>query len=1016
MKLHFESDLDYQLQAIGAVCDLFRGQEACRTEFTVTLRASAAAEEQSPGGGAKQLPLGLAESHLGIGNRLTLLDEDLHANLQDLQLRNGLPPSEQLVSGDFTVEMETGTGKTYVYLRTIFELNKRFEFTKFVIVVPSVAIKEGVYKTLQITADHFKDLYAGQAFDYFLYNSDKLGQVRNFATSSNIQIMVVTVGAINKKDVNNLYKDSEKTGGDKPIDLIRATRPIVIVDEPQSVDGGLEGRGKEALGAMHPLCTLRYSATHVDRHHMLYRLDAVDAYERKLVKQIEVASATLQDAYNKPYLRLKSVFNKRGKIGAVVELHVQTASAVQPRDVTVADGDRLDELTGRAIYAEMRIGEINVKQEYVELRYHGGEVFLRPGQAHGDVDPQAIQRQLIRRTIKEHLDKELLLRPMEIKVLSLFFIDEVAKYRTYDAEGRPLKGPYAVMFEEEYRRAARQPVYASLFGEIDIASAAEEVHNGYFSVDKKGGWTDTAENTATHRENAERAYNLIMKDKEKLLSFETPLKFVFSHSALREGWDNPNVFQICALRDIKAERERRQTIGRGLRLAVNQQGARVRGFELNRLTVIATESYEAFAENLQKEIEADTGIRFGIVEMHQFAGISGVDLGGRAVPLGMAGSRTLWAHLQGAGHIDAAGKVQNTLRSALKDGSLALPAEFEARRDQIVAILRKVCGRLDVKNADHRTSVPLRKGKDGKALYLSDEFKALWDRIKHRTTYRVQFDNAKLLQNCIEAVQNAPAIAKARLQWRKADIAIGKAAVAATEKDGSATTTLDESDIDLPDLLTDLQDRTQLTRRTLVGILTGSGRLADFRRNPQQFIEFAAEAINRSKRLALVNGIRYQKLGDGYYYAQELFQQEELTGYLNNMLLNTTKSIYEHVVYDSAPERDFAGELEKNDAVKLYVKLPGWFEVPTPLGAYNPDWAVLVEQDDAQRLYFVVETKSSLFEDDLRNKERGKIECGSAHFGALAVQENPARYVVARSLDDVLARAPERPQGQGSDA
>lgn len=998
MKLHFEPDLDYQLQAIEAVCDLFRGQEQCRTEFTVTMRLPDEA----------QMSLDVAQSDLGMGNRLTLLDDELLKNLSDIQLRGGLPPSSSLTSGDFTVEMETGTGKTYVYLRTIFELNKRYGFSKFVIVVPSVAIKEGVYKTLQITEEHFKGLYAGVPFDFFLYDSAKPGPVRNFATSSNIQIMVVTVGAINKKDVNNLYKESEKTGGEKPIDLIKATRPIIIVDEPQSVDGGLEGRGKEALDAMNPLCTLRYSATHVDKHHMVYRLDAVDAYERKLVKQIEVASATVEDAHNKPFVRLVKVENKRGRISAKVELDKQTATGVQRVEVTVSDGDDLQQSAdGRAIYADFRVGEINTAkgEEFMELRYPGGEVFLQPGQAHGDVDALAVQREMIRRTIKEHLDKEKHLRPLGIKVLSLFFIDAVDKYRQYDADGQPVKGVYAQIFEEEYRRAAKLPAYQSLFAEIDLASAAEEVHNGYFSIDKKGGWTDTAENNAGNRENAERAYNLIMKEKEKLLSFSTPLKFIFSHSALKEGWDNPNVFQICTLRDIQTERERRQTIGRGLRLCVNQDGERVRGFEVNTLTVVATENYEQFAENLQKEIEKDTGIRFGIVEQHQFAAIAVTGADGHAAPLGMEQSKALWEHLKAAGHIDAKGKVQDSLKTALKNGTLELPAEFDAQKAQIAEVLRKVSGRLDIKNADERRQVPLRKGKDGKAIYLSDQFKALWDRIKHQTTYRVQFDNAKLVTDCIAALQKAPVIAKARLQWRKADISIGKAGVAATEKAGAATVVLDEADIELPDLLTDLQDRTQLTRRTIVSILTGSGRLHDFKRNPQQFIELTAETINRCKRLALVDGIKYQKLGDQHVYAQELFEKEELTGYLKNMLQDTRKSIYEHVVYDSTTERDFADGLEKNEAIKLYAKLPGWFKVPTPLGTYNPDWAVLVEEDGTQHLYFVVETKSSLFTDDLRDKESAKIECGKAHFTALGVGENPARYVVARSVDDLLTEA-----------
>ncbi len=1001
MKLHFEPNLDYQMQAIEAVCDLFRGQEVCRTEFTVTMKApTPVGSDLFPGTQPEQMTLGMAESDLGVGNRLTLLDDELHKNLADIQLRGGLPPSGALASGNFTVEMETGTGKTYVYLRTIFELNKRYGFTKFVIVVPSVAIKEGVYKTLQITEDHFKGLYAGVPFDYFLYDSSKLGQVRNFATSSNIQIMVVTVGAINKKDVNNLYKDSEKTGGEKPIDLIKATRPIVIVDEPQSVDGGLEGRGKEALDAMNPLCTLRYSATHVDKHHMVFRLDAVDAYERKLVKQIEVASATVEDAHNKPYVRLVSVSNRRGTISARVELDVQAAGGgVRRQEVTVQDGDNLEQTTGRALYADCRIGVIRVAQgdEYLELRVPGGEQYLRLGQAWGDVDALAVQREMIRRTIREHLDKEKRLRPQGIKVLSLFFIDEVAKYRSYDADGKPVKGDYARIFEEEYRRAANLPDYRTLFREVDLAHAAEEVHNGYFSIDKKGGWTDTSESNAGSRENAERAYNLIMKEKEKLLSFDTPLKFIFSHSALREGWDNPNVFQICTLRDIQTERERRQTIGRGLRLCVNQDGQRLRGFEVNTLTVIATESYEDFAENLQKEIEADTGIRFGIVEEHIFAAIPVTDEDGKTAPLGIDQSKALWDYLKGQGHIDARGRVQDSLKKALKDGTLGVPEEFAGQRDQVAVILKKLAGRLEIKNADERRQVRTRQ-----AVLHSPEFKALWDRIKHKTTYRVDFDNEKLVESCIEALRKAPAIPKTRLQWRKADIAIGKAGVAATERGGAATVVLDEGDIELPDVLTDLQDRTQLTRRSIQRILSGSRRLDDFKRNPQAFIELTAEAINRCKRLAVVDGIKYQRLGDEHYYAQELFEQEELTGYLTN-LLDATKAVYEQVVYDSDTERTFGDQLEKNIAVKVYAKLPGWFTVPTPLGSYNPDWAVLVEKDGAERLYFVVETKSGLFTEDLRPKEQAKIDCGKAHFSALGTAENPARYVVATKVDSLLA-------------
>ena len=1016
MKLHFEPNLDYQLQAIEAVCDLFHGQESCRTTFTVTAQTASPQFDLA-------LDQGMEESGLGIGNRLALLDDELLANLNAIQLRGGLARTIELGSKDFTVEMETGTGKTYVYLRTVFELNKRYGFTKFVIVVPSVAIKEGVYKSLQITADHFRGLYANTPFDHFLYDSAKLGQVRNFATSPNIQIMVITVGAINKfgdevaaaveeadevqrreKSKNVMYRASEKTGGEKPIDLVRATNPILIVDEPQSVDGGLEGRGRKALERMKPMCTLRYSATHVDKHNMVYRLDAVDAYEQKLVKQIEVASATIDGAGNKPFVRLVSVKNTGGNLSARVELDMDANGGVQRREVPVQSLDDLEQTTGRAVYADCRIGEIRSGkgQEFVELTFPGGNSYLEKGQAHGDVDAMAIQRQMIQRTIKEHLDKEMRLRPQGIKVLSLFFIDAVHRYRQFDADGNPQKGEYARIFEEEYRRLANHPDYRTLFEEVDLSQAVEQVHNGYFSIDKRrvGGKTvEVFKDTKGDTKADDDTYNLIMRDKEKLLDLATPLKFIFSHSALREGWDNPNVFQICTLRDIQSERERRQTIGRGLRLCVNQQGQRVRGFEVNTLTVVATESYESFAENLQKEIEEDTGIRFGIVQPHQFAAIAFASDDVELTPLGFDQSKVLWDALKAQGYVNAHGKVQDALKTALKEGTVTLPDEFEPQRDAVLGVLRKIAGRLEVKNADDRQQVRTRQ-----AILDSPEFKALWDRIKHKTTYRVQFDNEKLIQDCIRALQDSAPIAKTRLQWRKASMAITKAAVEATEQKGADTHYLEESDIELPDLLTDLQDRTQLTRRSLQRILSESRRLADFKRNPQQYIEQAAEVINRCKRLALVEGIKYQRLGDDEYYGQELFKEEEM-GYLKSMLMNTEKAVYEHVIYQSDTERHFADQLEKNNAIKVYAKLPNWFKVPTPLGTYNPDWAVLIEINGEERLYFVVETKSTLFSDALRAAEQGKIDCGKAHFRALAVGEDPARYVTARNLDDVLAAA-----------
>jgi type III restriction enzyme len=995
MKLHFEPNLDYQHQAIEAVCDLFSGQELCRTEFTVTRDK-----------GDAQSRLAFAENDLGIGNRLTLLDDQIEENLQDIQLRNGLPPSGEVSSGDFTVEMETGTGKTYVYLRTLFELNKRYGFTKFIIVVPSVAIKEGVFHSIRIMEEHFKTLYAGMPFDYFIYDSAKLGQVRNFATSPNMQIMVVTVGAINKKDINNLYKDSEKTGGEKPVDLIKATCPILVVDEPQSVDGGLEGSGRAALLAMNPLCTLRYSATHADKHHMVYRLDAVDAYERKLVKQIEVASGEVEGAHNKPYVRLVSVSSRRGTVSAKIEVDCETASGVKRQETPVQDGDDLELVSRRAVYRNVRIGTISAgrNKERMEIRYPGGEKELRVGEAYGGVDEAAVQRQMIRRTIIEHLEKEKRLAPQGIKVLSLFFIDSVQKYRRYNAQGNQLKGEYAQIFEEEYRKLAKHPDYQTLFKDMDVTTEASKVHDGYFSIDKKGGWVDPdlddsgeLKNQAS-RDNAERAFNLIMKEKEKLLSFDTPLKFIFSHSALREGWDNPNVFQICALREMSSERQRRQTIGRGLRLCVNQNGERVRGFETNTLTVVATESYEKFADNLQKEIEEETGIKFGIVEDHQFAGIAVTTEDGKTAPLGFDNSKTLWSHLRDSGLIDNKGKIQDALRKHLKEGTLTLPEPFVNQESQVKEILRKLAGRLEIKNADEKKQVKTRQ-----AVLHSEEFRALWDRIKHKTTYRVEFDNAELIKKCINALRDAPPIAKTRLHWRSAELAIGRAGVVADETAIHAPVVLEEADIELPDILTDLQDKTQLTRRSIHHIIAESGRLNDFLRNPQQFIEVADAIINSVKRLALVDGIKYQRVGDEEYYAQELFEEQELMGYLRSMV-DSQKSVHEQVIYQSDTERTFAEQLEKNQAVRVYAKLPSWFRVPTPLGAYNPDWAVLVHDGNGERLYFVVETKSSLFTEDLRDREIGKIKCGEAHFAELAAfNKPPAVFKKATKVADIFA-------------
>ena len=852
MRLRFEPNLDFQQDAIGAVCDLFAGQEASRTEFAVALDSTA------------PLP-GLTEGDLGIGNQLLLNEEALLDNLRKVQLRNGLLPADRLESRNFTVEMETGTGKTYVYLRTIFELNRRYGFTKFVVVVPSVAIKEGVAKSLDMMGPHFRALYSAVPFEYFVYDSTKLGLVRNFAVSAQIQIMVATVGAINKRDVNNIYQPNEKTGGEKPIDLVRAANPVLIVDEPQSVDGGLKGQGRQALERMNPLCTLRYSATHADKHHMVYRLNAVDAYERKLVKQIEVAAGVVADDHNRPYVRLLATRRRRTVIWAEIEVDVATRSGgVRRRMLQVTEGDELERKTRRNLYQGIRIGEVRVERgnEYMELRLPDSDLWMRLGDIHGGVDVRTVHREMMRKAIREHLDKELRLRPQGIKVLTLFFIDKVAHYRRYDDAGHPTKGDYAKLFEEEYLRAAARPEYGALFPNVDLREIAEQVHEGYFSVDRRGGWTDTAENNQTNRDNAERAYRLIMRDKEKLLSFAEPLQFIFSHSALREGWDNPNVFQICALRDIATERERRQTLGRGLRLCVNQAGERQHGFETNTLTVIARESYEEFAENLQREIEEETGIPFGQVEAHAFAAIALAADEGEPSHLGVEQSQRLWKHLIEHGYLSNSGRTQGALHEALDSDSVALPSEFESEREAILQTLRRFTSRVEIKRADERRRVAPRE-----AVLESADFRALWDRIKHKTIFRVRFDNAALRQACTEALANAPIIPKPRLLWQQGKLHVGRSGVS-REVGESAATYLVDRNADLPDLLTELAVRTGLTRRSLCTILIDSERLDDFEDNPVKFVEMAAEIVNRCKRQALVDGIKYQRLGDEHYFAQ----------------------------------------------------------------------------------------------------------------------------------------------------
>jgi type III restriction enzyme len=992
MKIQFDPNLDFQKQAIESVAGVFEGQELCQTNFTV-----------APLQYTKELDLPGMGNNLGIGNRLKLLPEDIHKNIRKIQLKNGLAPSEKMDSMDFTVEMETGTGKTYVYLRSIFEMNRLYGFTKFIIVVPSIAIKEGVYKTLQITVDHFRELYENVSFDYFVYNSSKLSDVRNFATSPDIQVMVINIDAFRKSfsdpekenKANIIHRSHDRMTGAKPIEYIQETNPIVIVDEPQSVD--TTSKSKEAIRSLNPLCTLRYSATHVDKHHMLYKLDSVDAYEQKLVKQIEVAGVEVKDGHNKAYIKLLSVNNKKSPITAKIEIDCRmTNGNIKRKTVVASSGAALLDAKysgGRDIYDGYIVEDIYCEKGNESISFTSKPENLKLGQAIGEVDPDEYKLLQIRKTIEEHLDKEMRLRPQGIKVLSLFFIDRVANYRWYDEDGNPQKGKFALMFEEEYARAIRKPKYNTLFEGADLDTVAAGVHNGYFAVDKKkdSSGNERLKDASGKTAADESAYNLIMKEKEKLLSFDSKLKFIFSHSALKEGWDNPNVFQICTLNETNSVIKKRQEIGRGLRICVNQDGERVHGFEVNTLTVMANESYEKFAEQLQKEIEQEEGIKFGVVEEHLFANIVVPVDDYTSEYLGVEASKVLWSHLKTAGFIDAKGKVQDSLKKALKSGELELPDEFKAQTPQIAAVLKKVSGNLNIKNRDDKKKVSLNK-----AVFLSEEFKQLWDRIKYRTTFRVDFDVDALTAKCAEEIKANLQVGKARFIYRKAKAEIDRGGVHAQQVQETASV-YESRSFELPDLITYLQNETNLTRRTIVKIINDSGRLESFKNNPQKFIEQVSTIIQHQMRLFVVDGIKYHKIGDDQFYAQDLFSDNELFGYLQKNMVESQKSVFDHVVYDSDIELEFAIAFERSDDIKLYAKLPDWFKIDTPLGTYNPDWAVLIEVDGKEKLYFVVETKSTLFTDALRPTEKAKIACGKEHFKALG---NDVEFAVTNAFED----------------
>jgi type III restriction enzyme len=718
--------------------------------------------------------------------------------------------------------------------------------------------------------------------------------------------MVINIDAFKKsftdptKDTkaNIIHRKNDKLNGQKPIEFIASTNPIVIIDEPQSVDN--TDKSKVAIETLNPLCRLRYSATHIEKHNLMYKLDSIDAYEQKLVKQIEVANVKLDEAHNNAYIKVISI--KANPRSAKIEIDINNNGKTSRKSITINSRSDLYELShGRDVYDGYTINDIYIEKdnEYIEF---GNGVILKLKEVVGDVDNDSIKRLQIRKTIEEHLDKELRLNPKDIKVLSLFFLDRVGNYRQYDEDNNPINGKFANWFEEEYLAISKKIKYKDLNLDSDIS----KIHNGYFSTDKKGIVKDSSSNAKGElkgNKDDEDTFSLIMKDKEKLLSFESPLRFIFSHSALKEGWDNPNVFQICTLNETNSSIKKRQEIGRGLRICVNQEGERVQGFDINTLTVMANESYEDFAKGLQEEYKNDAGIIFENIEKY-------------------------------------------------------------------------------IKNADDKITVKLNK-----EVFIADDFKELWDKIKYKTTYKVDFDIEDLINTCAKEIENEATVGKIKYLYTKATNKITKVGVEIDE-DSLKEQYINSEVVDykLPDIITYLQNETKLKRCNIVDILVKSNKLQSFKNNPQKFIDKIIEIIKKTMSMFIVDGIKYQKLGDEFYYAQECFEEKELTGYLSTNLIKNIeeKAIYNYTIYDSEIEKSFAKKFNDSQNVKLFTKLPSWFKINTPLGGYNPDWAVLIDSDSEEKLYFVVESKGSDLGLDIKNMEKAKIDCGVEHFKAIS--------------------------------
>lgn len=1017
MKLQFKNQ-KFQSDAAKAVVDAFKGQyNQDMQDFTLDTGRSK--------DGIKDM---FSQEAIGFRNSAITIEEDkILENIRGIQIPALLRPSEYVNMNDLrlTIEMETGTGKTYTYIKTMFELNKNYGWSKFIIVVPSIAIREGVIKSFNIMSDHFAREY-GKRIQSFVYDSKQLTKIDQFASDSNMHVMIINTQAFNARgeDARRIYMRMDSFRSRKPIDVIASTRPILIIDEPQSVLGAdKKNATRQRLQEFKPLFTLLYSATHRadDIVNMIYRLDAMDAYNQKLVKKITVKGIEQKGTTaTNGYLYLESIELSEGNPQARIGFDVKTNNGTRQITKLVSDGFDIYQHSGNLeeYSNNYRVESIDGYNRSIRL-LNGLE--LSEGEVIGVVNEDVIRRAQIRETIKSHLEKERKLFKMGIKCLSLFFIDHVDNYRIYNPGGTTSNGRYAQIFEEEYKNIVDS--FQLEFGDNAYANyikrfTPDQVHNGYFSKDKKGNFINSKTESGSDNSNDVSAYDLIMKDKELLLSLDQPTRFIFSHSALKEGWDNPNVFQICTLKDSDNVTKKRQEVGRGMRLCVNDKGERQdedvlhgRVFEINELTVIASESYNSFASKLQTEIADAVGDRPQKVNKDLFLNLVFTKENGEKVNINEEDAEDIIFTLRMKSYIDKKGQLTPLYHQAKKEGTLDFGDDYNVYKDDIIKTINTVFDPSTVKPENARGN---REAKFDSKKFERKEFQALWKKINRQTYYTVDFDTTDLIKKSVTNIDTNLKVSEINLKVvtgtmdkikNKQSLEKGDA-MKITQSETKTVNEVIGSSVKY-DLIGKLVDETQLTRKAIVEILTQiqPSTFMQFHVNPEEFIIKCGNLINECKAIAVIEHIKYHRLEKEY--DADIFSGTTLKGRLGYNAMESEKSLYDLVVVDSTGvEMNFAEDLEHESDVVVYTKLPNAFYINTPVGHYNPDWAVVFKEGtEIKHIYFVAETKGSLSESQLRATEKAKIDCARKHFAAIG--DSTVSYGVVKdykSLYDIVTK------------